>query len=467
MFNLLTLQQERAHKALLARELVDKAEKDEAGARPMSADEVGLFDKLTEEIGKLDEEIAKVQAHERRREASQKLIEDLEKPAGRQTAADQPAKPGAQLTNSTGTFKVPASARRTSGMKAFKGADADVRAYRSGMWLRAALLNDQRASHWCLSNGLAVDVRNAMSTTSNTDGGYLVPEEFSQAVIDLREEYGVFRQQCQVIPMGRDTMMIPRRLAGITIGPVGENPSSAISQSTPTFNQVRLTAKKAGGLSLLSTEIAEDAVIDLANWVAQEFAYAFATFEDQCGFIGDTTSTYLGINGLTNLLTTASSLTGAVAAASGHDTFAEIDTSDLAKVMGTLPQYAVRNAKFYCSRVAAELIFGRLMANAGGNTVQTLQGGTGLSYLGYPIVISQVLPTTTSTINGTAMLFFGDLSMAATMGDRREVRVFPSEHRYMDTDQIGIRGTERFDIVVHDVGSTTAAGPIVGLMGTT
>ena len=31
-------------------------------------------------------------------------------------------------------------------------------------------------------------------------------------------------------------------------------------------------------------------------------------------------------------------------------------------------------------------------------------------------------------------------------------------------DQLAIRGTQRFDINVHDVGNTTAAGPIVGLI---
>jgi hypothetical protein len=32
-----------------------------------------------------------------------------------------------------------------------------------------------------------------------------------------------------------------------------------------------------------------------------------------------------------------------------------------------------------------------------------------------------------------------------------------------ERNQIGVRGTERFDVVVHDFGSASAAGPIVGL----
>jgi HK97 family phage major capsid protein len=227
-----------------------------------------------------------------------------------------------------------------------------------------------------------------------------------------------------------------------------------------------LTAKKAGGLCLMSTEVSEDAVINLADWVAEEFAYGFANFEDTIGFTGTGSQAHLGVNGLTNIFVESASLAGGVLAAAGHDTFAEIDATDLATLMGKLPEYATPNAKFYTSRTGAELVFGRLQSAAGGNTIGTLSGDrVGRSYLGYPIVVSQVLPAnTTAFTDGNPMLFFGDLMKSSTMGDRRQVSVFPSEHRYMDTDQIGIRGTERIDIVNHDVGNTTTAGPIVALL---
>ena len=99
--------------------------------------------------------------------------------------------------------------------------------------------------------------------------------------------------------------------------------------------------------------------------------------------------------------------------------------------------------------------------------MQTLQGTTGENYLGYPIVISQVLPSVTTTLDALPMLLFGDLSKSSHLGDRRQMRIFPSEHRYMDTDQIAVRGTTRFDIVNHDVGDTAAVGPIVALTGST
>jgi HK97 family phage major capsid protein len=457
MFPLQALQQERAHKALSAKDVVERAEKEN---RPMTADEVALFDKLKEQIDALDTQIKGIQTHADRRTKLEATLDELAKPAGTES------KPQPVAAQNTGTRPAIIPHGHTRPMRAFpRTAEGMESAYRSGMWLRAAILGDQRAAHWCLNHGVGTDIRNALGENVNSAGGYLVPEEFSSRIIDLRESYSVFRQNCFVQQMGRDTMVVPRRLSGVSITAVGENPASAITQSQPAWNQVRLTAKKAGGLCLMSSEVSEDAVIDLADMLADEFAYAFGLFEDQCGFIGTGTSAYLGIRGITDILKAGQSLAGAVDAASAHDTFAEIDATDLQTAMAKLPEYARMGAKWYCSAVCLDMVFGRLMAGAGGNTIQDMQGGYGRSYMGYPIVVSQVLPTATTDLSDVAMLLFGDLKKSSTLGDRRDMRVFPSEHRYMDTDQIGVRATCRFDIVNHDYGDATNAGPIVALVG--
>jgi HK97 family phage major capsid protein len=60
---------------------------------------------------------------------------------------------------------------------------------------------------------------------------------------------------------------------------------------------------------------------------------------------------------------------------------------------------------------------------------------------------------------------FGDLSLAATLGDRRQITVGLSQDRYFVEDQIGIKATQRYDINVHDLGDTSDAGPLVALYG--
>jgi HK97 family phage major capsid protein len=80
--------------------------------------------------------------------------------------------------------------------------------------------------------------------------------------------------------------------------------------------------------------------------------------------------------------------------------------------------------------------------------------------------VTQTLPST-GTLNNKVLLMFGDLSQASTMGSRRGIRFQTTDVRYWETDEIGVKGTERFDIVVHDVGDATTCGPVVALLGNT
>jgi HK97 family phage major capsid protein len=132
-----------------------------------------------------------------------------------------------------------------------------------------------------------------------------------------------------------------------------------------------------------------------------------------------------------------------------------------------LPKYALGNAKFYCSQYAFATVFERLVASAGGNSISTLDGAVQYRYLGFPIVITQKLSAVTTANNGTIMLLFGDLAKASALGERRQVTIKRSDERYFDQDQVALLGTERVDIVNHDLGDNTTPGPVVGLVGTT
>jgi HK97 family phage major capsid protein len=348
-------------------------------------------------------------------------------------------------------------------LKAYKGDGAEERAYRVGQWLKGAIFGDEDSRQWCKDNGVLIT--KAQSEGVNSAGGFLVPTEMMDSIIDLREEFGVFRQNAQVVPMTSDTLDWPRRVGGLTAYFVAEG--IAATESSASWDNVNMVAKKLAVLARISSELNEDAVISVADTMTREIAYAFASKEDDCGFNGDGTSTHGGIRGLTTLLIDGSHNAGKVAAAGGHPTFATLDGTDLANLIGKLPGYALPRAKFYCSSVAFAVTFERLVAAAGGNSISTLDGAIQYRYLGFPIVIAQKLPTITSTLNGLVMILFGDLALASAMGERRVVTIKRSDERYFEQDQIGILGTERIDINNHDVGDNTNAGPIVGLVGTT
>lgn len=338
-------------------------------------------------------------------------------------------------------------------------------AYRAGRWLHATLYGDPNSREWCRKNG--VGVRSALSEGVNTAGGALVPEEFERAIIDLREQYGLFRRVCRVTPMGSDTLNIPRRTGGLTAYFVGEGVAG--TESDASWDNVQLVAKKLMVLTRMSSEVSEDAIIDLADKMAQEIAYAFALKEDTVGFTGTGLGTDGGIVGVLVKAIDASHTMAKVTAignANTVDNLSEITADDLLLMMSMVPQYAKAGAAWYGGPVASELVFNAIKIAGGGTTRDMLAQSDAPRFLGYPIYVSPVFPDSNTTdYSAKVMLGFGNLAMAATMGDRRGIRVALSNEQYWEEDQIGIKGTERFDINVHDLGSTTAKSPFVVLVG--
>jgi len=390
------------------------------------------------------------------------------------------AKPMAGV-DAAGAAKVSAAPRRSHygrRLKAFRErsfgtrADCEDAAYRAGMWCRAVVYGDQKAIQWCAENDVEIKqgyssgvVEKVQNEGTNTAGGYLVFDELSTAIIDLREEYGVFRQNARVVQMASDVQLIPKRTGGPTAAFAAEG--VAFSESDKTWGQVRLQAQALGAITRVSRELADDAVISIADDIASELAYAMAVKEDSVGLNGTGAAADGGITGVrTKFALGSATYIGAIDAASGNDTFAELTAADLNKVIGSIPKYAEAMAAWYGSQQAWALTFLRLVAAAGGTTMGELTGGKPTrAYLGYPYVVDQTMPSVQTDISDTAMLLFGDMSKAITMGERRGVTIDVSRERYFLERQIAIMGWERIDINVHDIGDATNYGPLVALMG--
>jgi len=331
--------------------------------------------------------------------------------------------------------------------------EAVEKALRFGHWLMAGR-GIRKSLNYCDRHGIEVK---AHTEGVNSAGGFLVPDEFETELISLREQHGVFRRNARVRPMASDTLRIPRRSATLTASFVGE--ASAAAESTQTFEQVTMVAKKVAVLTTVSNELAEDAFVNLADDVAGEIAYAFAKLEDQCGFIGDGTSTYGGIVGV------SSSVGAAGTTDSDSGAFGALSAADLTSFMSKLPAHAhTPSTKFYMHKTVFHANFEDLMISSGGANATEIRNGGQPTIMGYPVEFVQVMPSTYS--NGQVEALFGDLSLAASFGDRRSttVQVSDSALNAFEQDELAIRGTERFDINVHDAGDGDNAGPIVSLL---
>jgi HK97 family phage major capsid protein len=341
---------------------------------------------------------------------------------------------------------------------AFAYPGGELKAFRAGLQLRAGFYDDEGAKRKCRELGIKVSKSQAEGI--NSAGGFLVNDELEREILSLRDNAGVFRRYSRTITLGTDSRRWPRRTAGLTAAFFAEN--TAAGESTAKFDEIRFNVKKAGALVRLSSEISEDETVGLAAWVAEEMAWGFADLEDSCGFTGDGTSTYYGMRGLTVLAVDGQHNASKFTAA--NSTFATLTAADIAGFVGTLPAYAVPGAAIYISHAGFSNTFIRLGQSSGALTSTTTDGVVQFAYLGFPVRLTPKLPSILTTLTGKAMMFCGDLALASAIGTRRGVTVRSSDQRYLENDQIAIRGTERIDVVTHDFGDNTNAGPLVSLV---
>lgn len=461
MKTLKELRESLATAAKASQAVIDVAKND--NQRSLTDEERSTIDGHLDEINKINAQIKEREGDE----ARQKTISDsLATTAGRQTSADLPEDRGTGANHTTAViqhgggqqFPMPTRARRCTALRAFK---TENEAYAFGQWALGALFGNRSGQEYCRENGIAIvkgTEERAQTEGVNTAGGFLVPHQFETTLIDLREQHGVFRRKARVVPMTSDTLSVPRRTGGLTTFWIGEN--TAITESQKGWDRVNLTAGKVGTLTKYSSELNEDSIINLAENLASEIAFAFSLEEDTVGFNGTGISTSGGITGITVKIDDGNHTAGIVTQGTGS-TFGAIVLGDFNDVVGKLPTFAEAGAEWYCSKAFFGGVMQKLIYAAGGNTVDHLTNKTGISFLGYPVNIVQVMQKVTAT--DTIVCLFGDLRQAAMFGDRRQTQIALSEHLNFAEDEIAIRGTQRFDIVSHDLGDTNDPGPIVAL----
>lgn len=398
------------------------------------------------------------------------------------------------MTETKSDFSLPAMAARSlpKFIRDTDGRPDPKLAFKAGKWLQATLGRNLQAQKWCFDHGVPMNVigtgdtlvpirQFAQSEGVNTAGGVLVFDEFERVIIDLKEKYGVFRQWADLTPMSSDTKLVPRRTGGVTSYFIGEG--ATITDSSAAWDNVSLVAKKLATLVYVSNELNEDAIISMADKIANEIAWNFALTEDNCGFNGDGTNStatfsgatvyYGGITGVRSKLSGLSGTIGNIAGivvGTGSASYSALTMSDFHKVVGRLPEYAAQQSDvaWYVSRPFYFEVMQRLMLAQGGSPAyEAGSGGPNMVFLGYPVRISQVLPSVAAASQVCALL--GSLRLSTMFGDRRMTTLAVSEHTAFTSDQLAIRATQRFDINVHSVGNadSTAAnripGPIVAL----
>lgn len=129
----------------------------------------------------------------------------------------------------------------------------------------------------------------AMSAGDPLSGGFLVPIEFSQDVIELLRASGVVRSLNPLtIPMTTGSVKVPRITGGVTASYVGEN--SNITKSEMTTGQLTLTFKKLAALVPISNDLLRYSTPAADGVVRDDAVRALQAREDLAFIRGDGTS---------------------------------------------------------------------------------------------------------------------------------------------------------------------------------
>lgn len=130
-----------------------------------------------------------------------------------------------------------------------------------------------------------IDVRNDLQIGTDSEGGYLVPDEFERKLIEALEEESIFRQMATVIKTSNGDRKIP--IVTSKGEAVWMDEEEQYTLSDDAFGQASLSAFKLGTAIKVSEELLNDSVFDLPTYIAREFARRIGAKEEEAFFVGD------------------------------------------------------------------------------------------------------------------------------------------------------------------------------------
>lgn len=273
------------------------------------------------------------------------------------------------------------------------------------------------------------EVVNALKIGEDTEGGYLVPDEYERTLIEALEEENIFRALAHVIQTSSGDRKIPVVASKGTAAWVDEE--GAIPESDDAFGQVSIGAYKLGTMIKVSDELLSDSVFNLEAYISKEFARRIGAKEEEAFFIGDGTGKPTGV-----LAATGGAEVGVTAASATAFTADEI--FDL---FYALKAPYRRNAVFIMNDASVKAL--RKLKDANGQYLwqPSLTAGTPDTLINRPVYTSAYMPVLEA---GAKSVLFGDLSYY-WVADRQGRSFKRLGELYAPTGQVGFLGTQRVD----------------------
>lgn len=377
-FSINTLRENRARAWEQAKAFLD-GHRTENGT--LSAEDAATYEKMEAEVVSLGKEIERM-------ERGAALDAELARPVG------------APLTNRP-------------------GAGNDVKTGRASDAYKAAMLTALRSNFRQVSNVLVEG--------TDASGGYLVPDEWDNRLIDKLEEENVMRRLGTSIQTSGE-----RKINVAATKPTTSwvEEGGELQFSDPTFSQVILDAYKLSTAVKVSEELLADNQYDLEAYLIRSFGQAIANAEEEAFLVGDGTGKPTGLlhptyGGQIGVTTTGAAIT----------------TDEIIDLVYKLKRPYRAKASFIVADSTMAVI--RKLKDGTGNYLwqPALTSGEPDRLLGYAVYTSAYMPTVAA---GKPVIAFGDMSYY-NIGDRGTRSLAALHELFAGVGQVAFVAKERVD----------------------
>ena len=270
---------------------------------------------------------------------------------------------------------------------------------------------------------------NALSEGTDSEGGYLVPDEFEHTLVQALEEENVFRSLAHIIQTTSGDRKIPLVAGHGSASWVDE--AGQYDDSDETFSQISVSAHKVGTMIKISDELLQDSAFDMEQYIQNEFVRRIGSAEENAFFNGNGSSKPLGI-----LASTGGADVGVTAASK-----TDITGDEIIDLFYSLKAPYRKNAVWVMNDGTIAKV--RKLKNGDGQYLwqPSLIAGQPDTILGRPVLTSAYMPECTA---GNKTIAFGDFSYY-WIADRQGIYFKRLDELFAKNGQIGFRASKRLD----------------------
>lgn len=273
------------------------------------------------------------------------------------------------------------------------------------------------------------EVFNSLSIGDDTEGGYLVPDEFERTLIQTLEEENIFRKLAKVIQTSSGDKKIPVVVTKGTASWLDEG--EEYEESDSAFGQTSIGAYKLGTMIKVSDELLNDSIFNIESYIATEFARRIGAKEEEAFLIGDGEGKPTGIfnaTGGAELGITAGSATA-------------ITADEIIDLVYSLKAPYRKNASFIMNDATIKAI--RKLKDGQGQYLwqPSLTAGTPDTLLNRPVYTSAYAPILEA---GAKTIAFGDFGYY-WIADRQGRSFKRLNELFATSGQVGFLGSQRVD----------------------